>query len=427
VKNNFWFYIETYVHIGIKKQQDLIMLYNSLTGNLLEYSYSDHPDILKTVRRLKLSDHFQLILLNDKDMKNQSIRDFINAVKRFFMGDIINVSYSRVQPTQLPPVIKIHKDVNYLKKEKLRSVGEDIMNYLSEISLYICNFCKQNCCICNNAYKQFLCCYAEKNKCELNMKEICFLFEEIKNISIKRLNILGGNILDYSYLKKIIFYVSSLGISTDFYIHYLNIFENLHCLDHFQRCKKHAKIKVIVAFPLKENLFRTVVDSIKSYGLNFSFVFVVQEESDFEVIDSLSYLDTDLQDALFQPYYNMRNLDFFKHNTFIDREDIKNFCPSMKDIYLNSFINSLNFGRLTILADGRIYADLNQAYHGILGKQSLSEIVYTEMKKGSSWRRVRKHMDPCKNCIFEVLCPPLSGYNYAIKKNNLCNIWKESK
>ncbi len=85
-------------------------------------------------------------------------------------------------------------------------------------------------------------------------------------------------------------------------------------------------------------------------------------------------------------------------------------------------INSIYFGKLTVLADGRVYADLNAPSLGKLGRDSIYDILFKEMSGGSSWRRLRKNVMPCKGCHYEKLCPPLSNYQKVMGKNNLCHI-----
>ena len=88
-------------------------------------------------------------------------------------------------------------------------------------------------------------------------------------------------------------------------------------------------------------------------------------------------------------------------------------------------MNPLNFGKLFILNNGDIYANLNSTKIGIHGKDSISKVLYRELNKKNSWLQTRKNVEPCTNCVFDVLCPPISNYEYVLRKNNLCHIWKE--
>jgi pseudo-rSAM protein len=85
-------------------------------------------------------------------------------------------------------------------------------------------------------------------------------------------------------------------------------------------------------------------------------------------------------------------------------------------------VNPFHFGTLTVLSNGSIYANVNTQRLGSLNGGSLHDVVYKEMYRGKSWRRIRKKVEPCKFCTFDALCPPLSNYEYALGRNNLCHI-----
>lgn len=52
----------------------------------------------------------------------------------------------------------------------------------------------------------------------------------------------------------------------------------------------------------------------------------------------------------------------------------------------------------------------------------LFAIHYFIIRKRGIWFRVRNQVQPCRTCVYEVLCPPLSNYEYALHRNNLCHI-----
>ena len=73
-----------------------------------------------------------------------------------------------------------------------------------------------------------------------------------------------------------------------------------------------------------------------------------------------------------------------------------------------------------IFSDGKVYANV---YHEPLGTidDDIRELIYKEMDKGTSWRRIRD-MKPCCDCVYQWLCPSPSNYELAIGKPNLCHV-----
>jgi len=220
MEKKYWFYIDSYVHLFLKN--DSLLLYNSYTGKILEYK--GNSDIIKLARRLMAPRNLQVILLAESDLEQSAIGGFVSDIRENFMGDLIDVADSNGKPIIMTPLVKNQMDVKFLKGEKDRSVGEDIMSYLTEISLYINNNCNQGCSICRKAYRQFLCCISKKKgKSELKMAHIKRLFSEIKHSNLSRVNILGGDFLAYNDLNGLISILRALDCEKNYYLHYLNL------------------------------------------------------------------------------------------------------------------------------------------------------------------------------------------------------------
>jgi pseudo-rSAM protein len=67
-----------------------------------------------------------------------------------------------------------------------------------------------------------------------------------------------------------------------------------------------------------------------------------------------------------------------------------------------------------------VYSDLNKQSIGDINTP-LIDMLFYEMSKKLSWFNIRDQ-EPCNNCIYQWLCPPLSGYEQVMAKINLCKI-----
>lgn len=415
MKLRYWFYIESYVHISIKREH--LLFYNPYTGKIIEYTAK--PEILKLAKRLQSPVNLQVIPLKEMELNRPEIREFVNTMRKYFLGDIIDTAHSEGRPVQMPPIVKIQKDVKYLKEDKLRSIGEDIMDYLSDIWIYINDRCSQDCAICTQGYRQFPCCTSTKRgNHELDIERLRDFFEEVKNCSLN-INILGGNIFAYSQLDHLLRLLISHQHRKVFYLHYLNVVVNSSQLKRLVGCR--GLVKIPVTFPVNEEKLKMALEMSAEVGLKTALHFVIRDEGEFEKADALASV-LPIENPEFNVFYDGTNLDFFRENIFIDREEIENVKPSLKDIYARRAINPLNFGHLSILPTSRVYANVNHPSLDILGRHSIGDIVFKEMNEGKSWRSIRKNVLPCKQCIFNALCPPISNYNIVIGKNNLCHI-----
>ena len=97
---------------------------------------------------------------------------------------------------------------------------------------------------------------------------------------------------------------------------------------------------------------------------------------------------------------------------------------SYKSIKRNSILNNCFFGSLVCMPNGDIHSNLNDSSLGNIEKQSVVSMVFKELEEGGSWLRIRKNAKPCNECLYASMCPPLSNYEQAMGKNDLCTIIK---
>ncbi len=423
----YWFYIETYVHISKKK--DSLLLYNTFTGKALEYSGEPHRKILNLVRRLQSRENLWIIRLTKRDLQDPVISEFVRTVRAYFMGDLLDTSFSRRKPVQMVPIVTIRKNVQLLKKQGNRSVGEGIMEYLSELSLYINSECRRDCGICAAAYKQFPCCTTQKaGKRELELSKIRELLKQLVSSTLTNINILGGDILAYGEFEELVDTLYKYPGYTDkgqpghrvqktFVAHYLNVAAGSGRLGALK--PQSSLLKIPVTYPIDKEKLEAALEAVKAAGIDTTFIFILQNEAEYDAAEAL-ITTLQIPGYKFLPFFNGKNLEFFQQNVFFEKKEILESKPSLRDIYQNGEVNSLNFGRLIVFSNGHIHANANAARLGILASDSIYDVLYKELYHGRSWRRIRKHAATCKGCTFQSVCPPLSNYTYAVGRNDLC-------
>jgi pseudo-rSAM protein len=160
---------------------------------------------------------------------------------------------------------------------------------------------------------------------------------------------------------------------------------------------------------------------VSSLPLDVHFAFIIGSETEFEEAEKLA-ASFEPGRYSYHPFFNGQNLDFFREGIFVTKENLLEAKPALKELHARQVMNPLHFGSLTVLNDRWIYANVNASRLGMLGRDSIYDVVYREMYHGKSWRRTRNKVEPCKRCVFNALCPPLSNYEYAVGKNNLCHL-----
>lgn len=412
----YWFYVEPYVHLACKSKDCL--LYNTLSGKALIY-WND-PDIAGLVRRLSSTRNLRVIRLNGADLENKRISIFVNSVRENFMGDLLDTAYSSARPVQMVHGPKIQKDAERLKREKEHSVGEGELEYLSELSFYVNNACGENCPGCRGYSRQFLCCTRPTHKQqEMTPSSLSRLLSQIEGSPVSRINILGGNIFLHSQLRSMVEILKAKPRQIIFHLHYSHPARpgaRMDLLDF-----ETARYQIIVTPPYSKDLFRATRDKVAGHESRATFVFAVQSDVDIQQAKAMIETCGEVSHTL-KPYFNGENGAFFHESVFMDLEDILAARPTHKEIHANQVLNRLNFGRLTVMPNGRVYTNFNKPSLGNWKKDSIRQILYKEMYHGKSWRRTRMKVEPCRHCVFASLCPPLGNYEFALKRNNLCHV-----
>lgn len=395
------------------------MIYNTLNSQIIE---TDNPVIVNLVKKLNSKKNLLVLKLTAKDLDSPDISSFVTDVRRQFSGDLIDTAYSGGKPMQMRPQVKVQRDVEGLMESGRSYVGEKIMNYLSELFLYINNRCSRDCSSCSHRYKQFLHCTGGNKLAELEIEEIKRFLSDAQGSSLFSLNILGGDIFAYSRFAELVDYLNNHPKPKTYHTHYLNL-ENrekeIGLIDNAS-----SSFNIFLDFPVKEDKLAGVAAMLQRLGMDrdAGYVFVIQKEEEIDSAQAAASRAKLTQFTL-KPFYNGQNFNFFKNNIFVDKQELLLLKPSLKQIFSRMKLNPLNFGKITVLSDKSIYANVNAKKLGMLGSHSLYDVVLKEVYNGSDWRKSRDRVTPCKSCIYCYLCPPLTNYEYFLKRNNLCSIY----
>jgi len=217
----------------------------------------------------------------------------------------------------------------------------------------------------------------------------------------------------YNHLLDLINYLKDNKFDITIKVNYKNYLNSFDLLNNFD-INSYVSIDSLIS----NNNFKKLINI--SDKRKISLQSLVGSDDEFDAISDLvkEYPQLELE---YIPYYNGKNISFFQKNVFVDQDDIKSTKPTYKDILINTKINKNFFGQLVITTSGKVYSNLNAPKLGDI-KQNIKELVLKEMLSSNSWRKLRQNCVPCKNCNFNLLCPPISNLELSIKRNNLCHM-----
>jgi pseudo-rSAM protein len=376
---DYWFKIEPYVHVSIKN--NCILLYNTLDGVFIE---SDKIQVIELLKETLQEDTCGVVLVTSERYNQKDIHHFIGELRKKYMGDIIDVTLSKGKPVQLLPFFN-SPDIHELFKKHNFLSGKKVLGYLSQISIYV-----------------------DHNTQIRNL--IPFLQSLPGNLTY---NIIG-NLEDVTNYNELLFFLNQLPSSKKIMCPYTDIislpatFEN------------DFSYILLVPFPIDMQQWNYSRQLLFNQTLSFEYVFEISSLGDCQQATKLVE-QFGIEKYQLKPVYAGNNIDFFEENIFLTKEDILSTPMSIKDFFVNQSMNIYNFGKINIMPDGDVYANVNHQVLGNISTHSIHEIIYKEVEEGKSWFHIR-NQTPCNNCLYQWLCPSPSEYEMAIGRLNLCHI-----
>ena len=407
--NKYWLLLESYIYVNIKANG--ILLYDTHTGTNL---YVEAAVAIQMVNRMYEDESLGCIELESSDLTDPETQDFVHKVVLNRMGELQNRHTHPVKPVILLPILSLNLDVEKLKdKENVDLfLARDISKYLLDVNIVLNYSCRQQCPQCQSYCKQFFCCSKGCTSESLSQDSLVNLLRQISYFPVRTINVTGGDIYHYQNLE--VFNTSNKDGKKvfNFYVHYMNYQENPYI--------DNQNIHLIINTPVNQVKLHNVYSLTKEKDVKYHLI--VEDEEQYEELE-LTMTALGIEDFEVHPYYNGHNIQFFEENVYLSKEDIVAISISMREIFRNQKLNANSFGSLYILPNGDIKANLNEETIGHLGKDRIIDVINHEMMQNTAWRKVRSS-EPCQNCVYQYVCPPLSNYERVIHRQNLCHVIK---
>ena len=399
--NTHWLTLHEDVFLWLKG--NLGFIYNAENKNKFLFNLSDK--IGKICHQLLETENLYTVELTDEDINDEEIDQWIHSLMNIQAGYLsLNVGFDN-RPISLKPILKVQDDREYYEGQQELGFKGKILQNLHELTFYI-NGSEQG---DAEYFKQTI--YPVKSHQALDREKIRSFIKNSRSFFLSKVNLVG-DFFSYSDFKGLINDISELFVQLTIHISIMDF------LDHVQKIKEmkwptDTQINILV-----DTVFDLSI--LKDLPLPLSMTVFVFSEDDFLQFSNMFETYPAAQDIRFIPLYNKDNMSFFKSNIFIDKEDIDNVALSKNEIFIRQAININDFGQLTVMPDGKVYANVNTPSLGTVDDSPYS-IVYKEFTNGQSWFRLRTQA-PCENCIYQWLCPSPSNYETVIGQPNLCHL-----
>ena len=308
----------------------------------------------------------------------------INELREKYMGDIIDVTLSNGKPIQLLPFFNLSNKHDIYRKQNFSSYSF-VLEKLSEISIHL------------------------NNTNDLSML-ISFLRSISKNLTF---NIIG-NFADVPNYNELLSFLDQQSSPKNIICSYSNILSLQPIF------VNNFLYRILVHFPIDMQQWNKSRLILLNQTLPVEYVFYISSIDDCRQVEQL--VDKfQIEKYQLNPIYTEDNIKFFEENVYLTKEDILSTSMTVKDFFTRQAMNIYDFGKINIMPNGDVYANLNHPTLGNIYTNNIYEIISREVEEGQSWLRIRNQA-PCNDCVYQWLCPSPSDYEIAIGRPNLCHV-----
>lgn len=376
---NYWLKIEPYVHISIVNSN--VLLYNTFDGSFIE---SKDIEIVKLLKETLLKENCGVVLLTAERYNLDNIRKSIMELRAKYMGDIIDIELSKSKPVQIMPFTSLVNTQELFKKQNFPT-GKKILEYLSEISIYV--------------------------DYNTNIMDLNSFLKSLPNIST--VNIIG-NLKDVANYKELLLVLDQFPSLKKITCNYSNV------ISLQPEFVNNFSYSILINYPIDISKWNYSRRLLLNQSIPFECIFEVTSMDNYSQINKFIE-EFGIEKHQLKPVYTGDNIDFFKENVFLTKDDILSTPLSISDFFINQSMNIFDFGKIAIMSNGDIYANVNYPILGNIHTHSIYEIISKELEEGRSWLRIRNQA-PCNTCLYQWFCPSPSNYEIAIGRPNLCHV-----
>lgn len=374
-----WFYLMPDVYV--QQANESLLFYHTRTGKRLVTTSPLLRQLVDEVYQPENNGVTTIIFETIKEEERHLLRPLID--KGFAV--IREIQSDKPRPMVLLPILNLQRDLERLSVRDDLSVGKDVMGYLTELTLQL-----------------------QGDSSSLLPVDVDNLLRQARYSSVKNVHI-KGNVSR-----------QMLGIlqTSDFHYHFWTDYRQpgrANVCPNLTAYTWHIEVH----FPVNVHSLKQCL-TIRKDGVTVDFFIKSAEEYEQseQLADELGITRYHLT-----PVFDGSNLEFFKKFVFMNDADLFASPISHRHIFCNQKLNANYFGKLFVQSDGSVKASPLTEAIGNVHNDSLVKVIYKELVSNTAWRRTRA-MSPCKDCLFQYLCPPPSDYEQQLHIPNMCHIHK---
>ena len=391
----YWFAVYPHCFLWLKEEEGLV--YN--TKNFAKIRFENEGLLSEKTGLLAVMENLYCFRLTEEELADEKLQKWIQDMIVQECGTLVEDNGTNQRPLSLPPILKVQDEADYYRWEHRQGIDGNVIENLHRMAFHI-----NGSTYGNELYaKQTL--YPTTATGTLLAEDLLRFAMNARTSPYLTEISLVGNPFTYEGLENV---VESLQTICPVSV-YCTWQDAMNFPDRAKELAKQAKLNIVVTGCISSDILFQEAD----------YTFLVASEHEYE--SALECMEKyHLEHSEIVPVYTGNNLMFFRECLYIDEESIKEITLDKREVFIRQKLNIQDFGRLTIMSDGKVYANPNRPCIGHIG-ETPHAIVYREITEANSWLRIRDQK-PCCDCIYQWLCPSPSHYEDVIGKQNLCTI-----
>lgn len=407
---NYWFYLEPYTFIF--RSDIKYVIYNTLNS-----AYIHAPEnklVINVLEQLENASNGYCLTLTERQIGDNQFRDFIKQIERTFSGGLIEATEETAKPFLFKPMLFLNAEIRKSKEEDITFLGKRILENLNEVTLYLpgTGYNSKE----NTYYKQLLYPISWQDKSSMSISDYLVLLLDLEMSGVNKVNIIGGNLSQSGILPDLLPTLTHNKFKKVFYLSFDKLDEA------FYNWLDNEQSELVIWVSPSSNKERLETQMYQFASKSVTWKLIVTSEEDIAFIENLIIPEMAIVEM--KPLFTGQNLSFFQKYVFNSLNDILEEPISRKTIFRRQTLNENFFGKLTILPNGEVYANLNFSKIGKYPQQSLKELAFKELTQPTAWFYLRDKLKPCMHCVNRYLCPSVSNYELVMNRPNLCTIVK---
>ena len=387
-----YLYLEPYVYLSLAG--DSVLLYNTLSSSCYTFN---NGSLCKIFQQFSESSNRVLPIELESYHKDPDWSRLISWIKDSFSGDLIPME---------------GRNLPFITKPNLEPFSEPeiIESKLINLTIYLDSTCSLDCPYCGKYHKQLTFCKKSNKRQSIDFKRLAHFISELSE-RIESIHIVCNQISTITTGLKLLDAISNLDCDIMFYIH----LRNLLSVDRETIQAVFSKKTIILADSYYDR------DILLEYIDYINHVFS-KHEYHIVVRDLHAMLETDSDDIRYFPFYDNNNRSFFEDAVCISEDDIILQNLSMNDIYNRTHMNTFFWGKLIVDSDGDLFVSFMDDKLDNVNQVDVRYLLSSLTNDESLWKRLRRDVEICDQCLYNSLCPSISNYELAMNRYDLCKI-----